>query len=65
MKRQELQSKIDKISSEIFTLGHNLHTGKNDVYDYTGKMLKNVSFQLDDLVEFLSARHIELDALEK
>lgn len=65
MKRQELQSKIDKISSEIYTLGHDLYTGKNDIYDYTGKVLKNVSYQLDDLVEFLSAKHIELDALEK
>lgn len=65
MKRQALQSKIDNISVQLYTTGKELEDNTNEIYKYTSEMLKNISFQLDSLIEFLSAKHTELDSLEQ
>lgn len=65
MNRKALQSKIDNISVQLYTTGREIENDSNAIKGFVADMLKNISFQLDTLVEFLNAKGAELDAYEK
>lgn len=65
LNNRALISKIDNISIQMWSIAKETENENEAHKFYASEILKNMSFQLDSLVEMLNAKSAEIEAYEK